>query len=531
MKKNKFNKLTKLLTVSLITIISISSITGCSTKSPKANTALKINGSEQFITSGKMTSPWKDINIISRLCFRNIFTVDALTNNIKADLATTYTLSDDGLIYTLNFRDDLIWSDGEKITLDDVIFSFKAVLSDSEHSSIFSSTFSYIEGTSDFVSGKSDNISGLVMDGNNLIITLDNPITNFPHVLAQFTVLPKHVLKDENLATLSNNDFWLNPVVSGMYKVGETIPDEQITYIYNDKYKGDIPNIYSIIVRDDYEFSDLDYYTTNDISEIMDFRAISYMKEYNINSLYYKYFVYNIDKNGELDTVINDLRIRQAIAYAIDNETIVSNIYFKTATPIDSGLVSGSDRAYTYDPEKSRQLLAEANYDFDRPLVLFYDDIDLTTTTFMSVVAQYLQAVGFKVELIASSYLDDPVNFDEYDVVLKGLSAFDITEWYGEYHSSHDLYKNFFGISITEPVFNELIDNLNATITEEDRLVALEDLQKEAYQNLYKYPIFMMGYKAYTNESRLTLPDDVTLGNPRYKYDNAFEEWILKTDE
>ncbi|MFI3231530.1 MAG: ABC transporter substrate-binding protein [bacterium] len=526
------NKIIKATCIITSFMFLTTTLTSCSLLSsnntPIKNTTLKIAGSEQLINTGKMVSPWREISIFTRLSFRNIFTVDSITNEIKPDLAKSYSVSSDGLVYTMVIRDDLIWSDGEPINIDDIIFSIKASVLDNDYTMIFPIAFDNINGVSDFLNGDSDEIAGLSVDYENniFIITLDNPIANFPQVLSQFTILPKHILKDEDLSNLATNDFWSDPIVSGMYKLGEYIPNEQLTYVYNDKYIDAVPNIESITVRSDYEFKEVDYYTTNDISEIMDFRTMFAMKEIDIEALYYRYLIFNIDKNGEPDPVLSDIRIRQAIAYSIDNETLVGDIYYKTGTPIDSGLVSGSDRAYTYDPQKSKDLLAEANYDFNRPLVLLHYYEDETSIKFMEKMEEYLQAVGFKTEIIHSGDIYSE-EYDTYDIGLKSLSAFDLTEWYAEYHSSHDLYKNVFG---GEPLFDELINNLNATITPEDKINALTDLQILAYNSLYKYPIFTMNYKAYVNTTRLTIPDEVVIGNPTYKYDNEFENWVIKNE-
>ncbi|MFI3230957.1 MAG: ABC transporter substrate-binding protein, partial [bacterium] len=520
-KNHKFTKYLSLVFLIFLIFFSTGMISKNNYIDNNNNSTLKLSNIDNILETGKMTSPWRDINIITRLCFRNVFTLNVITGEVKPDLAESYDISTDGLIYNIKFRQDLVWSDGVPITLDDVVFSFESVVLDEELSRIFPVAFDNIVGVNDFITGKYDNISGLFIDDNILTIGLNEPIANFIDILSQFTILPKHILQDQDIPKLADNDFWLDPVVSGMYILEEYIPNEQISYTYNNNYIGTEPNIKSITIRADYQIQDVDYYTTNDILEIMQLSQDPNMQEINIDSIFYRYLVFNIKKFGEIDPVIGDYRVRSAIAHAIDIKSLISDIYFNTVNTFEYGnIIIGSDvlaeKYHDYDPEKSKQLLQEAEYNFDRPIIIMYYYQDETSINFINALAKNLQEVGLQTEIIKSSelYSSSP-EIDVYDIALKGLSALDITEWYGEYDSSHDLHRYVFG---GEPIFDDLVKELNATTTIDERYEVFNKIQLLGADVLYKFPLFTMNYKAYVNSSRLYIPQNTVLGNPKYKY-------------
>lgn len=140
----------------------------------------------------------------------------------------------------------------------------------------------------------------------------------------------------------------------------------------------------------------------------------------------------------------------------------------------------------------------------------------------MEEVAKYLEAVGLAVNLVGGGNLYNE-EYDSYDMGLKGLSAFSNSDWYNEYLSTSSLHQDIFG---GEPVFDELINELNSTTNSENRVSVLKNLQELEYESLYKYPIFTMGHMVYLDKN-LVVPDDVAFGDSKYKYDIKIEEWKI----
>lgn len=100
---------------------------------------------------------------------------------------------------------------------------------------------------------------------------------------------------------------------------------------------------------------------------------------------------------------LNSVKIRQAIAYAIDRPKIVSELLFDQAKPADSILPPNSwaysaGAKYTYDPAKAKQLLQEAGYK-NEPIVFKYGAGNLAVNQYSQVIQNALTAVGLNVQI------------------------------------------------------------------------------------------------------------------------------------
>lgn len=478
----------------------------------------------------RIVSPWKNVQFHTGLMFRNLFLADSTFENVEMDLAQSYKVSDDGLVYEIVMKDGIVWSDYEALTVDDVVFSIEAVLVAEDANVIYSAAFSNIEGASEYIDGEAEHISGLVVTDNMLTINMSIAYPAMEQTLAQFVILPEHILGEEDWPTLYLNTYWADPVVSGMYKVGETVSYETVQLVKNEAYVGEEPNIDEVILYIDYKNADLDYYSTNNSTEIINYRSMRGMEEYNIDILFYRYFVFNIcGDDGNQNEAMQDENVREAISCAIDKEGILSDIYFDSGEVIESGVPS-SHESYmevesSYDPEKAKQLLEESSYDMDRPLRLLYYYTDSVSRYFMERVAEDLEAVGFTVEINQSVDTTELYDLREYDIMLKGLSAFSVNEWYLEYSSSNANLSAIFG-GITE--FESLVNDLYIQVDKDEINDTLQELQVLEQDTLYKIPLFTLGQVLFIRDERVSIPSTVTFGNTWYKYDVDFENWYIK---
>lgn len=480
---------------------------------------------------GRIVSPWKNQGIYSTLMFRALFLADANFESVTCDLAESYEILDDGSTYRITLKDNLFWSDGEPITMDDVVFSIETCLITNDVNSIFTTAFNKISGIEAYMADPSVGLSGLEQDGNTLLIHLDTRHQSMIQILAQLSILPKHVLENEDFDSLNDNDFWGTPVVNGMYQIGSFIPDECFILVRNEYYEDTPPKIDEIHLLFDFETVNLDYYSTNTITDMISYRAMKGIEEYDVNMLFYRYFIFNITGvDGKENEAMQDERVRQAIAYAIDVESVFYDIYFQAGTLLDSG-VPDDDMPTTllgYNPDTARALLEEAEYDFDRPLRITYYYTDETSVYFLERVARDLEAVGFTVELIyASNGSADLFDTREYDIALKGLASFDVTEWYNEYHSDQSTFPYIWGDA---GEFDSLIDVLTTEVNEVVYDAALDKLEVLEQELIYKLPLFSLKQALYINESRVSVPSDITFGNTWYRYDIDFEEWEIKRE-
>lgn len=502
-------------------------------KEPIEGNVLNLAYIAEWNDEDRIVSPWKNVQFHTGLMFRNLFLADSSFENIEMDLAESYEVLEDGLVYEIVMKDGIVWSDNEPLTADDVAFSIEAVLVSDDANVIYITAFSNIEGASEYMAGEVDYISGIEVTGNTIRIQMSNAYPAMEQTLAQFVILPEHVLGEEDLPTLYLNEYWADPVVSGMYQIGETVSYETVTLVKNELYVGVEPKIDEVVLHIDYKNADLDYYSTNNTTEIINYRSMRGMEDYEIDILFYRYFVFNMEgDDGNQNEAMQNVNVRQAISYAIDSESILRDIYFDSGELIDSG-VSRSSTSYNgvetnvYDPEKAIELLEASDYDMSRPFRILYYYTDSVSLYFLERVAEDLEAVGFEVELTFSADTTELYEGREYDMMLKGLSAFSINDWYSEYASSNPNLSAIFG-GVTE--FESLVTDLSTQVDKDDIDVTLQALQELEQELLYKLPLFTLNQMLFIREERLSIPSNVTFGNTWYKYDVDYEKWYIKTE-
>lgn len=472
--------------------------------------------------------------------YRALLIPDYQFKEVKPDLAKEYSISDDGTVYTFIMKDNVKWSDGEPITAEDVEFSIKTALKSSLINGIFPENLLKIVGAEAFKNGETDTISGIVIDGNKITLTLKEPVGLFSQILAQFFILPKHCLENENPLEMHNSEFWKKPVTGGMYAVKEISAGNYIELEKNPYYEGKQPKIDKIVynfisdpvlaLKDGKTY----FYSTNKPEELAQLDAIQEITKYPIDILFYRYFIMNLSGiDGKGDSIIADKKVREAILYAIDRQQLADTVLQGIAKVSNCGVSEDLDfyykdaTKYEYNPEKAKELLKEANFDFSKKLKITYYYKDQTSVDLMQAMSYQLAQVGIQNEVIQIQ--NDPTSalfkLRKYDIAYKGLSSFGYESWYGEYSSNNTNFKNIYN---SDTSFDELVQKLATTSDTEARKVILQDLQKLEQEKLLKLPVYTMQNFIYLNTSKLVLPEGLKLGNPFYRFDYKFEDWDIK---
>ena len=136
---------------------------------------------------------------------------------------------------------------------------------------------------------------------------------------------------------------------------------------------------------------------------------------------------------------------------------------------------------------------------------------------------------GTKIFITNGYYADTYVIFARTNPDLslghKGLSAFNISEWYGEYGSAHANFRNIFG---GDTAFDELITEYAAAASAEEASAVLVKMEEKEQELLYKLPLFTLGNNVFVNTDKVSVPEGTRMGNPWYRTDIGFENWELK---
>lgn len=473
--------------------------------------------------------PWKNSSLSGQLLFRNLFSTDSSLTEVNPDLCSEYEVLNDGLTYVITLKDNLKWSDGVSLTVDDIIFSIETFLKCTDVNPSIDIAFSNIKGVDSFIKGNTDHISGISVNGNKITFNLENQHNSFMLMLTQFPPLPKHILENEDVDTLTGgHNFFTNgnSISNGMYMSKGLDSDSNLVFTLNPHYEGVKPKISEVIFYWDYQNMEMDLHQTSDYTQIVSYRAMRGYQEYLVDVLFYRYFVFNIEGgDNPPNLVMQDERIRQAISHAIDTETLLKDVYDNAGKLIHSGSPNiANELVYEYNPIKARELLKQADYDFDRPISIIYYYRDATSVVFLLKVAQYLEAIGLKVDLISSQNNDDFYKNCDYDILLKGLSSFDTKDWYYEYLSTNANMGKLFGTK----EFDVLVQELDTASSEYEINNIIKSLVELEQELLYKMPLFTLNQAVYVNTNRLEVPDNMVFGNTRYSNDLRFDEWKIK---
>ncbi len=334
--------------------------------------------------------------------------------NFQPMLADSIT-TEDNMNFIVHIDENATWSDGTPVTAEDVEFTFRRLASPViANATLMLYAF---EGVNDdgFVEEGADSVEGVqILDEKTVQFTTKYPIalTTFENTYAFYIhTLPKHVLEGYSEVELSTLDWFNHPdVISGPYSVTDYDVDHYISYTANENYWKGAPKI------DKLNFRILDssqIYAGLQSGEIdvthHTMTAIPQEDYENIEALDNVDVVYGAPVTNQsvfIQTAnIPDVRVRQALVYAIDRNQILNQLMKGHGEVVDGFLSSAGpfyDETITpipYDPEKAKELLEEAGWDGSQTLRFYVNSGDGTFVNAAQVMAAQWAAVGIKVEI------------------------------------------------------------------------------------------------------------------------------------
>lgn len=238
---------------------------------------------------------------------------------------------------------------------------------------------------------------------------------------------------------------------------------------------------------------------------------------------------------------LSDFRVRQAISYAIDMETIKDTLLEGKAIVANSMVPNGPWKtdglnSYSYNPEKAKVLLKEAGWDKNYTLdVVFYYG-DQLTVDLMTAVQAYLQAVGVKMDFrkLEGDIGDqlwtapsDPVNGPSYvkwDMAYAGSAALAMHEYYGKLPTGGPGNSHTPG----NAELDALIEATKATADIDQQKEAFYELQRYVNKNLPLIPLYYQQLFIY--ESKDLNRNGGEYGNAQYNYDWGISDWTVEAD-
>lgn len=351
---------------------------------------------------------------------------DTRTDELLPGLAESWEQIDEDS-YKFNLRRDAKWHDGEPFTADDVVWSFTRT--ENRRLQYGLAAENPVEKIDDYT----------------IIINTDGPQGPFlrQNLALNMYVLPEHIMepyyaearsatyepttdssgreltaeqvKQDTLRLIDRGDRWTEApfIGTGPFKFSEWTRGTQIVLVAYDDYWGGRPNVDKLVFRwveDDnarvigLESGDFDLIINVPQAEVERLQGVE-----NISMIISPGKGYSMLTMNQSVPELSDVRVRQAIAYAIDKDEIAEiygDLVTRTCGPlsVSSPFYNADVNCFEYNPDAAKQLLAEAGWDPN-------ESIQLKITANLSdeglLVQQYLGDVGIKVDILeidAASY-------------------------------------------------------------------------------------------------------------------------------
>lgn len=413
-------------------------------------------------------------NDINGLVFNGLVKYD---KNIQlvGDLAESWTVSPNGLVITFKLRKNVRWHDGLLFTAEDVLFTYQKLRDPKVHTP-FSSDFDLVDS-----------------------VTAPDPLTvrvlykkRFAPGLASWGMgmIPKHIYKEGDFNTHPANR---QPIGTGPYKLKEWKTAQYIVlepfadYFEGKPYFGRY--VYRIIPDQSVQFLEMRNQAIDSLTLTPDqFKAydsiFDHHQRYRYPAFQYIYMAFNL-KNP----MFADRRVRQALAHALDRQTLVQGLMLGLGQPI-TGPYPITSWAYNknvpqipYDPQKALALLAEAGWTkgpngilqkAGRPFAftLMTNQGNKVRELAVQVIQQQLRAIGIDVNVRIiewSSFIHQFVDKKNFEAIVLGWNLGRDPDNYVMWHSSQNKEGQYNFVSYSNPEVDRLLDQGRETFGEEKR--------------------------------------------------------------
>lgn len=383
------------------------------------------------IFSGNRTS-----RIAETLLFQSLFTYDG-NGEIVPELARDHAISENSAVYTVHLRENARWHDGEPITAEDVVFTFRTIQNPDTGSSLQPAW---------------RDVDIKAVDKHTVQFTLPNPFAPF---LDQLTtgIVPAHILRQTKPSQLRVAEYNQSPIGSGPF-VFDEISGQRIHLEANTEFPGKTPKVeeFDIAMYTDTEAM-ITAYDRGEISAMvadgnLDIRSMDNRDRSNVQK---------VDLPSQVFAFINTERIsntkvRRALTRGINRPRVAESLpgEFVTAdSPLLPGHLGYMSAQMPYDAGKAKTLLDKAGWTVEGEKARKRNGKSLSIDIVTQQVPHYINAantvanqwkqlgIETDVQAVDSTNLQqDFIRPRNYDVLLFGVSVGRDPDVYAYWHSS-----------------------------------------------------------------------------------------------
>lgn len=442
--------------------------------------------------------------VLSKLMFSTLSTID-YSGHVGLGLAASITPDETGKVWTVTLKDGLKWSDGEPITLDDVIYTVN-LTKDTTINTSFSSNF-----------------AGVTLEriGDSLVFALPSAYADFDSTL-NIPILPSHILADVNPSQLLEHNFSSNPVTSGAFTFNamQNVSSEGNRIVYlaaNPYYYKSAPLLNSFAIHTYTSYDEIvEAVASGEVTATAELSA-EYRDQLPDDLIYDKQTALASGVFAFLNTTSNllsNVKVRQAIQKGVDISEIRSVL--GDEYPLDYPLITTEftetecPELPAYDPEAARAELADAGVT-GQTLRL----VTINTGYFPELANRWkeqLEALGFAVDLTMYSpgqdFIVNIVRQRNYDILLYEVELGADLDLFAYYHSSQASATGLNLSNYANALVDDLILSARTTMSVTSRAQKYETFLNRWVQDVPAIGIYQVSLVYYYNKNVRSFSED-----------------------
>lgn len=446
----------------LACLLVLSLLAGCGGSSSESRSNTSENRSSVVIAMDPNSEPeagfdpafgWGAGEHVHEPLIQSTLTVTNTNLTIDYDLATDYSVSEDGLLWTVHIRDDVKFTDGEPLTARDVAFTYNTV---KEASSV--NDFTMLDHAE-------------ALDDTTVVFHMTRPFSIWPYTMAVVGIVPEHAYGSASYGS--------NPIGSGRYILKQWDKGQQVILDANPDYYGEQPNMQRVTIvfmEEDAAFLaaqagevDLAYTSATYSDQTVEGYSLAAYESVDNRGFNLPAVPEQTTESGE--TIGNDftadVQVRRAINIGVDREEMIDHVLNGYGSPAysvcDQMPWYNSASEVTYDPEKAKLLLDEAGWKTGEDgirekdgvkaeLNLLYATGDSVRQALAADFAEQLKELGISCTLEGVGW-DTAYDRAQSDPLIWGWGAHTPMELYNIYHTIGDT-----GLAQYSPYSNSTVD-------------------------------------------------------------------------
>ena len=408
---------------------------------------------------------------------------------LTGELAQSWDVSSDQKTITFHLKPNLKWADGQPLTSEDVLFTWKTVTDDKTRSP-YGADYKLVKRAE-------------APDSNTFKVTYAQPYAPALDSWSGLHILPKHLLKDQDI---NNTPFSRNPVGSHYYQLDQWKKGESLSLKRNPNAtqgQAKIDHLVSRIIPDraaqflELMADNIDSMSLNSIQYARIFPSrpdlTAKIAQYKELGNSYTYLGFNLKRKP-----FDDLRVRQAINYAIDKQEIIDGVLLGLGLPVASPYKPGTRwsnpklQPYPYDPHKAIALLKEAGFeDHDHDGILDRDGQPLSFEILTNqnkeremsavLVQRRLKEIGIDVKIRVvewATFISRFIKTGDFNVVLLGWGLGLEPDQFNIWHSSQQAPGQFNFIGYNNPKVDKLLEAGRLELNPDKRMKIYHDFSE-----------------------------------------------------